>query len=180
MIPLRTLHHRGVAAKSGPNENCMRALIDRVTFFQKLGRKVEQISHDLVALARKFLHSKQFLFWLDCILRLPTQSYNSSSQPTSIAEEDQKCWSYLTDIRRFGVPRDAQNKTYFCCVTMLAHMIWSPPHSWSRLSECRLSLPLANSYRSFLKMLCLLFMLVGVVMFCQLCWSIVCCISLHV
>ena len=114
------------------------------------GEDLNMIVKELIALASKLLHSKLFLFWLDWILRLPTQFYKGSNQPTNPVEKDQKCWSHLTFLRRFGVGRDASNITYFYCVTMLAHMIRNAPSSWSRLSACLQSIPLDESYRSFL------------------------------
>ena len=48
------------------------------------------IINELVALALKVLQSKQFLFWLDWILRLPPRFYNSQNQPTDPVEKDQK------------------------------------------------------------------------------------------
>ena len=113
------------------------------------GDDLNMIVNELIFLASKLLQSKQFLFWLNWILRLPSHFYNTGNQPTNPVEKDQKGWSHLTELRRFGVRRDASNITYFYCVTMLAHFIGNAPCCWNRLSECVLSLPVDETYRSF-------------------------------
>ena len=111
------------------------------------------LAREAIDLVQKLLHSKEFLFWWDWILRLPPRADRRDEQPVSPVDKDQKEWSHLTQIRRFAVGRDASNKTYFCCVTILAHSIEGMPDRWKRLSDCVLSYPVADGYFCFLKYL---------------------------
>ena len=66
---------------------------------------------ELVNLAVKLVHSKEYLFWLDWILRLPEHCYGANNQPDDPVKKDQKSWSHITELFRFGIPRDAANLT---------------------------------------------------------------------
>ena len=101
---------------------------------------------ELSSIALELLRSKEYLFWLDWILRLSPHFYDTENQPTDPIHKDQKCWSHLTVLCRFGIRRDATNLTYFFCMAMLAHMMENVPDSWSRFTACRLSHPIKNGY----------------------------------
>ena len=101
---------------------------------------------ELVNFAVKLLHFKEYLFWLDWILRLPEHCYGANNQPDDPVKKDQKSWSHITELFRFGMGRDAANLTYFYCMAMLAHMLQNVPNTWTRFTACRLELPIADGY----------------------------------
>ena len=101
---------------------------------------------ELVNLAVKLVHSKEYLFWLDWILRLPEHCYGANNQPDDPVKKDQKSWSHITELFRLGIPRDAQNLTYYYCMVMLACMLKNVPNTWTRFTACWLELPIADSY----------------------------------
>ena len=101
---------------------------------------------ELVSLATTLLHSKEYLFWLDWILRLPRQGYGADNQPDDPVQKDQKCWSHITELFRYGVRRDAANLTYFYCMALLARMLKNVPDTWTRFTACELNPPIDDAY----------------------------------
>jgi len=107
-------------------------------------RKV--LVRELVNLAIKLVHSKEYLFWLDWILRLPEHCYGANNQPDDPVKKDQKSWSHIAELHRFGIPRDAANLTYYYCMVLLARMLKNVPNPWTRFTACWLDLPIEDSY----------------------------------
>ena len=97
----------------------------------------ETDSKSFLAQARKtvsvLLQITTFRMLMTFVLGLPIHKYHEHNQPHIVLQCDRKKWSHLAEFWRVGVPPDATNKIYFCCVYLVVVTQGTLPAEWKTL-----------------------------------------------